>query len=139
MRFYISSINTQILHIRILADTFKQLLEFFVFLPLRKPFVHCLPRTLVFRKITPGSPGVHDPENSIQEFAVIRLRSSGFLWCIAEKRFDLLPLYIINFISSCHLCAPLDYLCRNHIIHDTSDFCKILFDLFQTIEFGNTP
>lgn len=36
MRFYISSIDTQILYIRILANTFKQLLEFFVFFPTAK-------------------------------------------------------------------------------------------------------
>ena len=85
MHRHLTDALLQILHIRILANTFKQLLEFFAFLPLRKPFVHCLPRTIVFRKITPGSPGVHDPENSIH----------------------------------------------------TSDFCKMLFDFFQTIEFRN--
>ena len=93
---------------------------------------------VVFRKIPPGIPGVHDPENSIQEVSVIRLRSSGFLWRITEKWFDPLPLGIIDFIPSCHLCAPHDYLCRNHIIHDTSDFCEMLFDSFQTIVFRNT-
>ena len=95
--YKLSSINTQILHIRILANTFKQLLEFFVFLPLRKPFVHGLPRTIVFRKITPWSPGVYDPENSIQEFAVIRLRPFGFFGVLPRN--DLIFSHWVSSIS----------------------------------------
>lgn len=65
---------------------------------------------------------------------------SAMIFDLHEKAFGKMPFFVVIEIgvSSCHLCAPLDYFCRNHIIHDTSDFCKMLFDSFQTIAFRNT-
>ena len=65
---------------------------------------------------------------------------SAMIFDLHEKAFNKMPFFVVIEIgvSSCHLCAPLDYLCRNHIIHDTSDFCKMLFGFFQTIMFRNT-
>lgn len=65
---------------------------------------------------------------------------SAMIFDLHEKTFNKMPFFVVVEIgvSSCHLCAPLDYLCRNHIIHDTSDFCKMLFGFFQTIMFRNT-
>lgn len=66
---------------------------------------------------------------------------SAMIFDLHEKAFGKMPFFVVVEIgvSSCHLCAPHDYLCRNHIIRDTRDFCKMLFDFFQTIEFGNMP
>ena len=65
---------------------------------------------------------------------------SAMIFDLHEKTFNKMPFFVVIEIgvSSCHLCAPLDYLCRNHIIYDMSDFCKILFGFFQTIVFRNT-
>ena len=65
---------------------------------------------------------------------------SAMIFDLHEKAFNKMPFLVVIEIgvSSCHLCAPRDYFCRNHIIHDTSDSCKMLFDSFQTIEFRET-
>ena len=65
---------------------------------------------------------------------------SAMIFDLHEKAFNKMPFFVVTEIgvSSCHICAPRDYLCRNHIIYDTSDFCKMLFDSFQTIAFRNT-
>lgn len=65
---------------------------------------------------------------------------SAMIFDLHEKAFGKMPFFVVIGVSSCHLCAPppLDYLCRNYIIHDTSDFCKMSFDSFQTIAFRNT-
>lgn len=65
---------------------------------------------------------------------------SAMIFDLHEKAFNKMPFCVVTEIgvSSYHLCAPLDYLCRNHIIHNTSDFCKMLFGFFQTIVFRNT-
>ena len=53
---------------------------------------------------------------------------SAMIFDLHEKTFNKMPFFVVVEIgvSSCHLCAPLDYLYRNHIIHNMSDFCKIL-------------
>ena len=64
----------------------------------------------------------------------------AMIFDLPVKAFNKMPLFVVteNGVSSCHLCAPHDYLCRNHIIYDMRDFCKMLFDSFQAIEFRNT-
>ena len=65
---------------------------------------------------------------------------SAMIFDLHEKAFNKMPFFVVIEIgvSSCHICAPHDYLCHNHIIHDMRDSCKMLFDSFQTIEFRNT-
>ena len=65
---------------------------------------------------------------------------SAMIFDLHEKAFNKMPFFVVIEIgvSSCNICAPHDYLCRNHIIHDMRDSCKMLFDSFQTIEFRNT-
>ena len=64
---------------------------------------------------------------------------SAMIFDLHQKAFNKMPFLVVTKIgvSSCHICAPLDYLCRNHIIHDMRDSCKIIFDSFQTIELRN--
>ena len=44
---------------------------------------------------------------------------SAMIFDLHEKAFGKMPFFVVIEIgvSSCHLCAPFDYLCRNHIIH----------------------
>lgn len=44
---------------------------------------------------------------------------SAMIFDLHEKAFNKMPFCVVTEIgvSSYHLCAPLDYLCRNHIIH----------------------
>ena len=56
--FDIGSIDTQILHIRVFADIFEQLLKFIVLLPLCKTLVYRLPWTIIFRQIPPRRTGM---------------------------------------------------------------------------------
>ena len=44
---------------------------------------------------------------------------SAMIFDLHEKAFGKMPFFVVIEIgvSSCHLCAHFDYLCRNHIIH----------------------
>ena len=65
---------------------------------------------------------------------------SAMIFDLHEKTFNKMPFLVVTEIgvSSCHLCAPPTIIFVVNIIHDTSDFCKMLFGFFQTIEFRNT-
>ena len=82
---------------------------------------------------------MNEGEKSASELFEAR-SNPAVLFELHEKAFNKMPFFVVTEIgvSSCHLCAPHDYLCRNHIIYDMRDFCKMLFDSFQAIEFRNT-
>ena len=60
---------------------------------------------------------------------------SAMIFDLHEKAFSKMPFFVVIEIgvSSCHLCAPHEYLCRNHIIHNMSDFCKMFSIPFKRL------
>ena len=100
VRFDICSIYAQILHICAFTQLDKQGFQFPIFLPLSKPLVHSLPRSIIFRQIPPGHTGPQNPENSVKQISVISLRSIHSFGLIPKVRLDDFPLFICYFAVS---------------------------------------
>jgi hypothetical protein len=62
-----------------------------------------LPRPVPFGQISPGRSGIQDPQDAINDPAMICSRSACFWLLRRKQRFDLLPLLIRQFVSVCHI------------------------------------
>ena len=92
----IRSIYAQILHICAFTQLVKQSFQFPIFLLLRKPLVHSLPRPIIFRQILPRRTDSQNPENSVKQISVISLRSPHSFGLIPKVRLDDSSLFICS-------------------------------------------
>ena len=62
-----------------------------------------LPGPVAFRQVTPGRASIQDPQDAIDDAAMIRARSSRLRLLRRKHRFDLIPLFIRQFMSVSHI------------------------------------
>lgn len=100
------------LNIAFLVRLFLHALEEFLPQSFFAPFVEAaedrLPRTVPLRQVSPGSAGPQDPQDTVDDLAMILARPSCFRFLRWQERLELFPLLVRQFVPSSHMSIVTD-------------------------------
>jgi len=98
-------IQEQVLQIRVAPNLFHQLLPHPSLAPTIEALKHRVPSAESLGQIAPWRPGFCDPQHGIDESSIVASRPPGVAPLAGKMRFDLLPLFVGQFMSP-HRFAP---------------------------------
>src|SRR5512139_2016946 len=97
--FHDSRIDDGVFHIGRIRDSVEEALPHIRFHPVSEPRVDCAPIAAGFRQIAPGASGAHNPQNRLDEEAVVLAAAARVTGLAQTQRLHLRPLSVGQYES----------------------------------------